>query len=420
MKNLKTILLLFFANSISGVAQGISLIAIPWYFAQTDDMQSFGIIYIVVTIISLFWVPYGGTLIDKYSRKSIFLWLTAICGSIILIVAGYGYYQGVLPAFLVAMVFIVTFLNFNIHYPNLYAFLQEISDKKDYGKITSYVEIQGQTTSMLAGAFAAMLLEGTKNEHLIIFGFNINLGFDIEKWSIHEIFLMDGITYFVSFLTIMLIRYKPIERLQIITDPLIVQIKDGFHYLKQNMAVFIFGLASYSVFVAVLIEGFYLGVQYVSNHLDADSAVYASSTMYYAIGAILAGSFIRRLFGKISTPSAVIILSFMTTIIFLVLYLTSSEIIFYSMLFLLGVSNAGTRVMRTTYLFHHISNDYFGRANGILFLSNIIFRIFFLSIFTLGFFQKDNNVIYAFLIMAAFLLISSIILIVNKKYLKKD
>jgi len=420
MKNLKTILLLFLANSISGVAQGISLIAIPWYFAQTDDMQSFGIIYIVVTIISLFWVPYGGTLIDKYSRKSIFLWLTAICGSIILIVAGYGYYQGVLPAFLVAMVFIVTFLNFNIHYPNLYAFLQEISDKKDYGKITSYVEIQGQTTSMLAGAFAAMLLEGTKNEHLIIFGFNINLGFDIEKWSIHEIFLMDGITYFVSFLTIMLIRYKPIERLQIITDPLIVQIKDGFLYLKQNMAVFIFGLASYSVFVAVLIEGFYLGVQYVSNHLDADSAVYASSTMYYAIGAILAGSFIRRLFGKISTPSAVIILSFMTTIIFLVLYLTSSEIIFYSMLFLLGVSNAGTRVMRTTYLFHHISNDYFGRANGILFLSNIIFRIFFLSIFTLGFFQKDNNVIYAFLIMAAFLLISSIILIVNKKYLKKD
>lgn len=420
MKNLKTILLLFFANSISGVAQGISLIAIPWYFAQTDDMQSFGIIYIVVTIISLFWVPYGGTLIDKYSRKSIFLWLTAICGSIILIVAGYGYYQGVLPAFLVAMVFIVTFLNFNIHYPNLYAFLQEISDKKDYGKITSYVEIQGQTTSMLAGAFAAMLLEGTKNEHLIIFGFNINLGFDIEKWSIHEIFLMDGITYFVSFLTIMLIRYKPIERLQIITDPLIVQIKDGFLYLKQNMAVFIFGLASYSVFVAVLIEGFYLGVQYVSNHLDADSAVYASSTMYYAIGAILAGSFIRRLFGKISTPSAVIILSFMTTIIFLVLYLTSSEIIFYSMLFLLGVSNAGTRVMRTTYLFHHISNDYFGRANGILFLSNIIFRIFFLSIFTFGFFQKDNNVIYAFLIMAAFLLISSIILIVNKKYLKKD
>ena len=419
MKNLKTILLLFFANSISGVAQGISLIAIPWYFAQTDDMQLFGIIYIVVTIISLFWVPYGGTLIDKYSRKSIFLWLTAICGSIILIVAGYGYYQGVLPAFLVAMVFIVTFLNFNIHYPNLYAFLQEISDKKDYGKITSYVEIQGQTTSMLAGAFAAMLLEGTKNEHLIIFGFNINLGFDIEKWSIHEIFLMDGITYFVSFLTIMLIRYKPIERLQIITDPLIVQIKDGFLYLKQNMAVFIFGLASYSVFVAVLIEGFYLGVQYVSNHLDADSAVYASSTMYYAIGAILAGSFIRRLFGKISTPSAVIILSFMTTIIFLVLYLTSSEIIFYSMLFLLGVSNAGTRVMRTTYLFHHISNDYFGRANGILFLSNIIFRIIFLSIFTLAFFQKDN-VIYAFLVMAAFLLISSIILIVNKKYLKKD
>ncbi|HHH50269.1 MAG TPA: MFS transporter, partial [Saprospiraceae bacterium] len=212
MKNLKTILLLFFANSISGVAQGISLIAIPWYFAQANDMQSFGIIYIIVTIISLFWVPYGGTLIDKYNRKHIFLWLTAVCGIIILSVAGYGYYLGTLPTYLVATVFIVTFLNFNIHYPNLYAFLQEITDKEHYGNITSYVEIQGQTTSMLAGAFAAMLLEGTQNGHLIVFGFNINLGFDIHRWSIHEIFLMDGITYFISFITIMSIRYQPLER----------------------------------------------------------------------------------------------------------------------------------------------------------------------------------------------------------------
>ncbi len=418
MKNIKTILLLFFANSISGVAQGISLIAIPWYFAQQQNMQSFGYIYIAVTLISLFWVPYGGTLIDKYNRKNIFLWLTVICGITILSIAAYGYYVGILPTFLVATVFIVTFLNFNIHYPNLYAFLQEITDQKHYGKITSYVEIQGQTTSMLAGAFAAMLLEGTTNGHIIIFGFDINLGFDIDRWSIHEIFLMDGITYFVSFLTIMTIRYQPVERLNKLTEPLLVQMKEGFRYLKKNMPVFIFGLASYSVFVAVLIEGFYLGVQYVANHLHADSTVYASSTMYYAIGAILAGSFIRKIFGNTPTPIAVIMLSLLATSIFYILYISNDDIIFYIMLFLLGLTNAGTRVMRTTFLFHHISNEFYGRANGILFLSNIIFRIFFLSIFTLSFFQFENNVIYAFLILSIFLFISSVLLILNNKHLK--
>ena len=63
-----------------------------------------------------------------------------------------------LPNFLVFFVFAVTIFNYNIHYPTLYAFGQEITEKEKYGKLNSYIEVQGQATSVLAGAFAALLL----------------------------------------------------------------------------------------------------------------------------------------------------------------------------------------------------------------------------------------------------------------------
>ena len=75
--NRKAIILLFLANAISGIAQGISMIAIPWYFAQKDMLGFFGIVYLITNIIAMFWVPWSGTLVDKYDRKKLFLFITA-------------------------------------------------------------------------------------------------------------------------------------------------------------------------------------------------------------------------------------------------------------------------------------------------------------------------------------------------------
>ena len=77
-----------------------------------------------------------------------------------------------------------------MHYPNLYAFGQEITEPKNYGKLNSYIEVQGQTTSVLAGAFAALLLTGTQNNMLEIAGFTFHLPFDINAWKIYEVFLL--------------------------------------------------------------------------------------------------------------------------------------------------------------------------------------------------------------------------------------
>ena len=211
MKNLSAIILLFVANSISGIAQGISMIAIPWYFARQGEMSKFGLIYILTNIISILWVPYSGTFIDKYNRKNIFLFITTVSGLILVSIAGIGYQNESLPWVLVAFVFMFTFFNYNIHYPNLYAFVQEITEAKYYGRITSYIEIQGQLSSVLAGAGAALLLEGVQGGYLNVFGIIVNVPFNLEAWTIYEIFMMDALTYLLAFAFIIFIRYQSLS-----------------------------------------------------------------------------------------------------------------------------------------------------------------------------------------------------------------
>ena len=78
MKNKNAIFLLFLSNIVSGLAQGISMLAIPWYFAQISETNFFWFWYLVITALTLFWGIYAGTLVDRYSRKRIFIILNLI------------------------------------------------------------------------------------------------------------------------------------------------------------------------------------------------------------------------------------------------------------------------------------------------------------------------------------------------------
>jgi len=401
------------ANIISGIAQGISMLAIPWFFAKEGQLHIFIWFFILTNVIGLFWVPYAGTIIDKYSRKNVFLLTNLISGLILACVCILGYIQGGLSITMVAIVFVLTFMNYSIHYPNLYAFVQEITDKKYYGKVTSILEIQGQATNIMAGAIAVLLFEGSKNGIVKVLGVEINIHKIFESWQIHEIFLIDCITYFAAFGVIYMISFISIgERVEEQTS-LVERLKTGLRFLNNNRTTFLFGVVSYFIFVTVLIEGFYLGAAYVSKHLQASGDVYASSDIAYAFGAIISGIFIRTIFKKISIPMGIIILSLITSALFLVLYATNSQTIFYYMLFVLGVTNAGSRIMRVTYLFNNIPNHIFGRAASIFNICNIIVRVSLLLLFSLSFFDEDNNVIYAVLTLSLFLLATASILISN-------
>jgi hypothetical protein len=115
----------------------------------------------------------------------------------------------------------------------------------------------------------------------------------------------------------------------------------------------------------------------------------------------------------LTNTAAIIFLTLLTAFVYGLLYLSDSVVIFYLVSILLGLSNAGTRIMRVTYLFRTVPNQVYGRANSVFSISNILLRIGFLTLFTLPFFHQANHVVYAFAIMSIFLLVAAVVLILH-------
>lgn len=387
MKNLRAIIQLFIANTISGFAQGISMLAIPWYFTGILDQTSlFGAIYFSVTVISLFWGLYCGTLIDRFNRKHIFLGETSIGACILLSVAGFGFYVGEMPAFLVALVFATTFFTYNIHYPALYAFVQEISDPKDYSRITSFLEVQGQITTVLAGGIGALLLGGIEGGKTEMMGFTLHVPFSVEAWSIQKVFLMDGCTYLLSFLLILPIRYTAVAKRWKEDIGIAERLKVGFLFLNRHPLIFHFVNLAYFVFVTTMVLNYILMPNFIKNFLNEGAAVYAMGDMAFAGGAVVVGVSIAAIFRKTTTVMGCIVLNLLNAGTLLVLAFNRDLWFFMVAMLLLGVANSGSRILRITYIFNRVPNQVIGRTQSVFQVVNVLCRLFFIGLFSLAFF----------------------------------
>jgi MFS family permease len=420
MQNKSALYLLLTANAVSGFAQGISMLAIPWYFSDILDASStFGTIYGIATFLTLFWGLYVGTLVDRYPRKNIFLLITLIGAFIIGSIAVSGFLLGEVPMYLIGVVFCTTLFIYNVHYPTLYAFGQEISEKKNYGKMNSFIEVQGQATSVISGAFAAVLITGIDEQFLTTIGLNGIINFKLKAWTIHEIFLMDACTYAIAFILILFIKYKPVTQEKIHLGSVFTRLKQGASFLKKHPLLFHFGLGSYAIFAMFLVHIHQLMPIYINDHLEANSAVYAGAKMLYALGAMLSGIGIRWVFKNTNTVKAIIIMMFLSFIVFELLTFSESSAVLVFVCFVLGLTNAGTRVLRITYLFNHVPNNIIGRTGSVFQTLNVLIRFLFITLFSLTFFTKEDNITWAYFILGLFIFISILPLLIYYKRLIK-
>lgn len=421
MKNKQAITLLFISNIISGFAQGISMMAIPWYFVDVVARPSvFAYFYLIITFLTLFWGLYAGTIIDRYSRKKVFIYTNLVCGSAIALISYYGFRFDNVPDFLVLLVFGLTIFNYNIHYPNLYAFGQEITEKKNYGKLNSYIEVQGQVTSMFAGAFAAILLSGTASDSFTIAGININLPFTIEAWPIQKVFLMDAITYFIGIALFLFIKYTPIVKEDIHVGSLFSRLKGGFKYLKSNPSIFAFGTLSYMLFAFTLVEVHVLLPSYVERYMNESANIYASAEVYYSLGAIFSGVLVYRFLSKYNEYLNIISLMFLVSVLFIGMSFSNNIVLFFAANLILGITNAGVRILRTTYLFSHVPNNLIGRAGSVFSSINVIVRMILIFIFSMPFFLKEDNIRWGYFVGASLVLITIVLLLYYYKKEKKE
>ena len=81
MKNKPAILYVFLANAISGISQGMMMIAITWYINNTIDQPVlYNALFLGSSILSIVWGPYAGSLIDRYDRRKVMITINVLGG----------------------------------------------------------------------------------------------------------------------------------------------------------------------------------------------------------------------------------------------------------------------------------------------------------------------------------------------------
>jgi MFS family permease len=248
-------------------------------------------------------------------------------------------------------------------------------------------------------------------------GITFHLPFDIQRWELHEIFALDSLTYFVAVVLIYFIRYTPVTIKTADTGTVWERITTGFRFLKANPLIFLFGNASFAIFVILIVQVHLLIPLYIDKHLIEDASVYASTEIYYSLGALLAGLAITKIFNKMHPVQAIILLMLITVAMLAVCTLTKSVFVFFIFAFVIGITNAGTRILRVTYLFHHTPNYLIGRTSSVFNVINVMLRWALISIFSTGFFSERNHVLWAYFICTVFVALWTIPLITRMKKL---
>ncbi|HXP51188.1 MAG TPA: MFS transporter [Bacteroidia bacterium] len=409
--------LLIISNIISGFAQGISMLAIPWYFVSIlHAPEKLTLMYMFTLFGSVFWGLYSGTLIDKYARKKIFL-LFSLIGGVILCgasLSGQFYASGV-PTYMVVIVFMATAYINTIYYPALYAFAQEVSEPSRYGKVNSLLEIQSQAMTIASGGVGAILLQGLDINAINIGSYSIPISIHITQWSLSRIFLVDGLTYIIAIGLIAMVKYTPHTEKHKAEGSVWERFKTGNTFLRSHPLILVFGISSLSIFVFLLLHFNTLVPIYIVNHLHKSVTIYALTDVYYATGALLAGVWVRRVFRNVNVVKAILVLIGITFATLTICAISTSVAIYFAFSFMLGVTNAGARVLRITYLFHHVPNNLIGRVNSALFMLGTLCRIGLAMIFSLAFFSEGDNITWALLICVLFLMVNFIMLAIKYK-----
>lgn len=387
------------------------MIAIPWYLIHyLDAYELFGWSYGIVTFSVLFWQPIAGTIIDRYPRRNILIATSFIEGSLLLLGVWLSQYLDNGLLVLAIFAFSLMIFGFNIHYPNVYAFAQEITDSQNYQRTNSLLEIQGQSTTMLAGFVSIILLEGTTSGVISFLGFDIPFPFQIQAWTLPEIIMLDASTYFLSVMILLFIKHQSKIQNQVIT-PFKQRLKEGFSYLNQNRNVLSFGTFSYSIFTVVIVYSFMLNASYVENYLELGPETMASCEFIYGLGALSAGLLTSRLSRLGGTFKTIVGFFVVTTIILLLLALTKSAKITFLVSLLLGISNAGTRILRISHLFTLVPNEKIGRTNSIFGMICLLERAMFILLFSIPFFATSAGTPSVYFILAAFVGLSGVFLV---------
>lgn len=366
------------------------MIAIPWMLVSSENGSAvFGYVTICMTIISFLITPLVGNLIDKMSRKKLLLTSNIVSFFMLLLFSVIGFVGLSYEIWHYIIIYIIGSLYYTLFFPTMFALNQEIFHKDQYKMLNGTMEVQGQLSSVIAGALASILL---------------------SKWELHYILLLNVLAYIAAiylYVKIPYVRSKNSEAKGISKS----KGTEGLTYMMKRPAMFLFLFLSIMPFIGVMITN-YLFPVYLADVLKASGSFYGIQSMTYGVGAVLAGIIVPIIARKLGDEKT-IIYSVITYTIAISLIVIANIPFYLSLMFFIALGNSGARVARNSFLMDRIPNEIIGRVDSLFRTVGLLLRIVLLGIFT-GM-VSAGLIIYCFIVLSGIFIAASIFIIVSWK-----
>jgi DHA3 family macrolide efflux protein-like MFS transporter len=290
--------LFFIAMLVSLFGTGMNFAGVTWYvLGVTHSTVNVSLIVILVTLPGLVVPPFGGVLIDRVDRRYLGMSLDAARAAIVLATAGLAYAGHLLLWELYSMVLLLG-VGFAIYWSTTNALIQELVPQTQLITANATVLIAVQGGMAAAGAL---------------------VGFTYERAGLAGILGIDGTTYLISALCLLLMRHGYFAPLEIqkggivvasptieappeMSEPTLMRddgagrgasgvfadILEGLNYLQEQPRVMALGF-TYACMMAGVISANVLVVALAKDLLSAGATGYGYIEMGWAAGAIIGG-----------------------------------------------------------------------------------------------------------------------------------
>jgi DHA3 family macrolide efflux protein-like MFS transporter len=233
----------FAANLISMFGSGMNSAAVAWYILQaTHNEMALGSLIVLQTIPAMLLLPFSGVIIDREDRRRLVMWLDALRGVVIVMVAILALRHRVQVWQLYLMNTLVS-AGFWMFWPSITALIQELTPEGQFVQ---------SNTFLLAGVQGGWLIAGSI------------VGFMYDHVGLGGVLLIDFSTYLVSFLCYFAVRKgrhvvkRPEEHADLAPANELQRfwrdMREAVHFLRNQRTVVLLGI-SWALFLGAMMTG---------------------------------------------------------------------------------------------------------------------------------------------------------------------
>jgi MFS family permease len=355
----------FAANVISMLGSGMNSAAVAWYILQaTHSEMALGTFAVLQTVPAMLMLPFTGVIIDREDRRRLVMWLDAVRGVVIAVVAVLAYRHRVQVWQLYLMNTLVA-AGFWMFWPTITALIQELTPEGQF------VE---SNTFLLAGVQGGWLIAGAV------------VGFMYDHIGLGGVLTIDVSTYVVSFLCYFAVRkgrHVVLSPQELKADILAAEsqferfwreMREGLHFLRDHRAVVMLGV-SWALFLGAMITGVVVTPSLSDRIFHAGAKGYGWLNAGWGTGAFVSALYAPQAIARLGGRRAIAFSMALLSICVVCAPIAPFLFVAISIYFLMGSARGVGGVAMNTSLMEMVPKHLMGRVQNAFYFAGTFLQL---------------------------------------------